>query len=142
MLGAARREDGVPGGDFDADLVRQHAFGGRSKLEVWLARGAAPAALGCACAHCGFDMRLARPSLVLNALYVEPPHRGAGVARALLAAAAVRAIEIGAREVLITAGLGNAAAHGFLRGLGAQEHQSAAYILSFDHLEWMAQETR
>lgn len=141
MLSQARREDGVDPWSMDADQVRLHAFGAKAKLEAWVAK-LAGAPVGCATAHRGFDMRLGRPTYILNALYVEPPQRGGGVARALLAASAARAIEVGAREVLITAGLGNAAAHRFLSNLGAEEHQSAAYILSFDHLEWMAQEIR
>lgn len=141
MLGEARREDGVEPWSLDVETVRLHALGAKAKLECWVARLAA-APVGCATAHRGFDIRLGRPSLCLNALYVEPDHRGGGVARALLSAAAARALEMGAREVLITAGLGNATAQRFLRSLGAEEHQAAAYILSFDHLEWMAQETR
>ena len=141
MLGEARREDGVDPWGMEVETIRLHAFGAKAKMESWIARTAA-GPVGCATAYRGFDIRLSRPSLYLNALYVEPEQRWGGVARALLSAAAAKALEMGAREVLITAGLGNAAAQRFLRALGAEEHQAAAYILSFDHLEWMAQEIR
>lgn len=139
MLGAARREDGVEPWALELDQLRVHAFGTGAKFESWIA-AIAGRPVGCAAAHRGYDMRLARPTLVLTALYVEEAERGGGVARHLLAAAAARALQIGAREISITAGLGNAAGRKFLQGLGAEEQRIAAYMLGFDHLEWLAQE--
>lgn len=141
MLSHARREDGVDQWEFDVEQLRMHAFSAPAKFDAWIAlHGEAP--VGCAAAHRGFDMRLARPTLVLSALFVDDHVRGSGVARNLLAAAAARALEIGARQVTITAGINNAAARLFLASMGAQEQQTAAYSLGFDHLEWLAQESR
>lgn len=141
MLGHARREDGVEQWEFEVEQLRAHAFSAPAKFDAWMAlRGEAP--IGCAAAHRGFDMRHARPTLVLSALFVDDQVRGSGVARKLLSAAAARALEIGARQVTITAGLDNAAARLFLASMGAQEQQTASYLLGFDHLEWLAQESR
>lgn len=141
MLSQARRDDGVEQWELDLEQLRLHAFSAPAKFDAWIAL-ANEAPIGCAAAHRGFDMRLARPTLVLSALFVEDGQRGAGLARRLLSAAAGRALEIGAREVTITAGIGNAAARGFLLSIGAQEQQTAAYLLGFDHLEWLAKESQ
>ncbi len=141
MLGHARRDDGVEQWEFEVEQVRLHAFSAPAKFDAWIAL-AGDAPIGCAAAHRGFDMRQARPTLVLSALFVDDSARGSGVARGLLSAAAARALEIGARQVTITAGMSNAAARRFLSGMGAQEQQTAAYLLGFDHLEWLAQESQ
>lgn len=141
MLGQARRDDGVTQWEMEVEHLRLHAFTAPAKFETWIAL-ANEVPIGCAAAHRGFDMRLAQPTLVLSALFVEAAARGSGVARGLLSAAAARALEIGAREVTITAGLSNAAARHFLAGMGAREQQTAAYQLGFDHLEWLAKESQ
>lgn len=141
MLGFARRDDGIAQWEFEIEHLRSHAFTAPAKFDSWIALvDGLP--VGCAAAHRGFDMRLAQPTLVLSALFVEIDFRGSGVARGLLSAVAARALEIGAREVTITAGLGNAAAQRFLISMGAAEQQTAAYQLGFDHLEWLAKESQ
>lgn len=139
MLGKARCEDGVAAHEVEPETFRAHAFGSSAHFEAWMARDRSEAA-GCAVAHRGYDVRWMRPTFVLAALYVEPPHRRSGLARALLGKVCARAIEIGARQLAITAGLRNAQGINFLCALGAQEQQTATYMLSFDHLEWLAQE--
>ena len=56
----------------------------------------------------------------LEDLFVRPPHRGAGVGRALLAAVAARVRERGGERLEWSALDWNELALGFYRGLGAQ----------------------
>jgi len=139
MLGKARCEDGVVGHEIEPELFRAHAFGASAHFEAWIARDK-PDWAGCAVAHRGYDIRSMRPTFVLAALYVEPGYRRTGLARGLLGKVCARAIEVGARQLAITAGLQNAQGINFLCAIGAQEQSTAAYMLSFDHLEWLAQE--
>jgi GNAT superfamily N-acetyltransferase len=67
-----------------------------------------------------FSSFLASRGVWLEDLFVRPPHRGAGVGRALLSAVAARACELGDARLEWTALDWNELALGFYRGLGAR----------------------
>lgn len=125
----------------DADLARAHGFGAQPLFEAWVAeeRGTGRV-VGHAIASKGYDVRAAVATLVLAELYVLPDLRGAGVARQLLSAVSARAMELGARELMITTGLENAIARTFFASVGATEQTKAVYMMGADEIEWLAAE--
>jgi GNAT superfamily N-acetyltransferase len=79
---------------------------------------------------------------VLCELYVAPEHRRSGVARLMMSAVAQRAIDLGARELTITTGVGNAVAQKFFAAVGARPQQAAVFVMPADGIQWLASEGR
>jgi ribosomal protein S18 acetylase RimI-like enzyme len=90
----------------------------------------------------GYDMQRAAPTMVLLHLFIAPEHRRGGLARTLIAAVAVRAMEMGVREITITTGVNNAIARRFFEAIGAREDRLARYLIAADGIEWLAAEAR
>jgi GNAT superfamily N-acetyltransferase len=140
LAAAAAAEEGV-GSALDIDRIRAHAFGGASLFEAWVAQERPNAPVF---AHAvitkSYDVRRACPIFVLCELYVAPESRRGGVARLLMSAVAKRAREMGARELTITTGVGNAVAQRFFAAIGAKPQQAAVFTMSADGIEWLAAE--
>lgn len=140
LAGAAATEEGVAS-IFEADRIRAHGFGANALFETWVVQQKANAPL---IAHAiitkSYDVRRGCPSATLCDLYVAPTHRRGGLARKLMSAIARRAREIGARELMITTGVGNAVAQGFFASIGAQAQQAAVFMMTADGIEWLAEE--
>jgi len=75
-------------------LLREHLFGSRPVAEVILAYWNQEPA-GFALFLHNFSTFLARPGIYLEDLFVDPPHRGKGIGKALLARIARLAVERG-----------------------------------------------
>ena len=143
LSAAAAAEAREIAGLLDADHVRAHAFGPKPLFEPWVGETPAdrkPAAL--AIITKGYDVRRAIATVVLAELYVTPEERRGGLARLLLAHIASRAKELGARELVITTGVGNATARQFFAAVGTQEGQAVTYVMNADAMEWLAAEAR
>lgn len=141
MTALAAREDGLRPPALDVELIRAHGFGQTPLFESWIAESRNPAAaLGCAIAHRGYDVPTACPTLVVNILYVTPEARKAGLARMIIAEIAERAVELGARQLMITTGLENDQARRFFAAIGASETSAAMFMLGRDQIEWLAAE--
>jgi GNAT superfamily N-acetyltransferase len=142
---ASSRESGERFCALDADVIRQHAFAAHPLFECFVAEvmqqnGKSPTIVGHAIATRGYDTKNAVATLVLAQLYVTPEVRRDGVARELLAAVSGRAIELGARELMITTGVENAVARRFFASVGAVEQTMSVYVMDSDEVEWLAKE--
>ncbi|MBU6373610.1 MAG: GNAT family N-acetyltransferase [Alphaproteobacteria bacterium] len=140
MVAEASREDGRPAPALDADLVRAHGFGATAMFESWVAEGKGGAIVACAIATKGYDIDVGCATLVVAALYVAPEGRRDGLARAMIAEIAARAMDIGARELVITTGVDNSVARRFFAAVGALEQTHKTFLLGRDQIEWLAQE--
>ncbi|MFZ4603026.1 MAG: GNAT family N-acetyltransferase [Caulobacterales bacterium] len=139
MTAEASREDGRKPPSLDADHVRAHGFGPQALFEAWVAE-ASGQICACAIATKGYDIDAACATLVVAALYVAPEGRGDGLARALLAEIALRGMDIGARELVITTGVDNSVARRFFAAVGAEEQTHKTFLLGRDQIEWLAKE--
>lgn len=145
MTALAAQEDGLRPPALDVELIRAHGFGAMPLFESWVAERRIAAAnvaqaVGCAIAHKGYDVPSACATLVVGSLYVAPEARGKGVARMIIAEIAERAVELGARQIMITTGLDNRQARQFFAAIGATETSAAMFALGRDQIEWLAQE--
>lgn len=140
MVAEASREDGRPPPSLDADLIRAHGFGVAALFESWIAESKSGAILACAIATKGYDIDAACATLVVAALYVTPEGRRDGVARSMIAEISARAMDIGARELVITTGVENSVARRFFAAVGALEQTHKTFLLGRDQIEWLAQE--
>lgn len=139
MVAAASLEDQRPPPALDADLVRAHGFGAGALFEAFVAeQGGQP--VGCAIATKGYDIDVASATLVVAVLYVAPSGRRDGLARRLLAEIAARAMDIGARELIITTGVDNSVAQRFFAAVGAEAQTRKTFLLGRDQIEWLSQE--
>lgn len=141
LAAEAGAEEGVPSA-LEADRIRAHAFGSNTLFEAWLAEqrpGKNPVAH--AIITKSYDVRRAIPTIILSQLYVRPEHRRDGVARLLMSAIARRAVDLGARELMITTGVENAIAQRFFAAVGAQAQQAAVFVMSADGIQWLASES-
>jgi len=139
MVAEASREDGRVAPALDADLVRSHGFGAQALFEAWVADEAGMLR-ACAIATKGYDVDAACATIVIAALYVAPEGRRDGLARMLIAEIALRAMDIGARELVITTGIENAVARRFFDAVGASEQTRTTFLLGRDQIEWLAME--
>lgn len=103
----------------DEALLREHLFGPRPAAEAVLAERDGEA-VGFALFFPTFSTFLGRPGIWLEDLFVRPPHRGAGVGRALLRHLAGLAVERGCGRLEWSALDWNEPALGFYRALGAR----------------------
>lgn len=85
------------------------------------AGGGEPEPAGFALWFTTFSTFLCRPGIWVEDLYVRPPHRGAGIGRALLAHVAGVAVERGYGRMELSALDWNEPALGFYRSLGARQ---------------------
>jgi GNAT superfamily N-acetyltransferase len=139
VVAEASREDGRPPPALDADLIRAHGFGAAAQFECWIAEtDGQPSA--CAIAVKGYDIDVGCSTLVVSALYVAALARRDGLARQMLAEISKRAMDIGARELVITTGVENSVARRFFSSVGAQEQTHKTFLLGRDHIEWLAEE--
>jgi aminoglycoside 6'-N-acetyltransferase I len=143
LCAAASKETGERFCALDADLIRQHALSSHPLFEAYVAEAAAAGRnglVGHAIVTTGYDVRNAVATLVLAQLYVVPEARRDGVARELVAAVSARALELGARELMITTGVDNAVARRFFASVGAMEQAMSVYVMDADGIEWLAKE--
>jgi GNAT superfamily N-acetyltransferase len=140
--GAAAEEGAATA--LDMERVRAHAFGSHALFECWIAEerpGKAPPVAHAVITK-SYDLRRAIPTIVLCELYVAPSHRRAGVARLMMSGVAQRALDLGARELTITTGVGNAVAQKFFAAVGAKPQQAAVFVMPADGIQWLASEGR
>lgn len=102
-----------------AEQLTEVMFGEHPAAEALIAERDAETA-GYALFFPTFSSFLATRGVWLEDLFVRPPHRNAGVGRALLSAVAARACERGDARLEWTALDWNELALGFYRGLGAR----------------------
>lgn len=99
------------------------------RLRMWLGlRGGEP--VGYASATLDFSTLDAQPFVHLDCLYLEPVARGQGMGRALMAAVAQHARDIGARQLQWQTPPWNALAIGFYDALGARRLDKCRYTLA------------
>jgi GNAT superfamily N-acetyltransferase len=101
------------------DSLRDALFGQRPAAEALIAERGSQVA-GYALFFPTFSSFLAARGVWLEDLFVRPPHRGAGVGRALLAAVAARVCAEGGQRLEWAALDWNELALGFYRRIGAQ----------------------
>lgn len=143
LCAAAAKETGERFCALDADLIRQHALSSHPLFEAYVAEasvGGKTTLVGHAIVTTGYDVRNAVATLVLAQLYVVPDVRRDGLARELLAAVSGRALELGARELMISTGIDNAVARRFFASVGAVEQAMSVYVMDTDGIEWLAKE--
>lgn len=141
LAAEAAAEEGVPSA-LEADRIRAHAFGSNTLFEAWLAeKRPAKTPVAHAIITKSYDVRRAIPTIILSQLYVRPEYRRDGVARLLMSAIARRAVDLGARELMITTGVENAIAQRFFAAVGAQPQQAAVFVMSADGIQWLASES-
>ncbi|MES1202224.1 MAG: GNAT family N-acetyltransferase [Pseudomonadota bacterium] len=140
LTAEASAEVGAPSA-LEPERIRAHGFSANPLFEAWIAeerQGKPP------CGHAfvsrSYDIRRACPVMVLSELYVRPEQRRSGLARLILSAVARRAVEVGAREIMITTGVDNAVAQRFFAAVGAQPRQAAVYVMAADGIQWLATE--
>lgn len=136
----AFQEEGTQMVGLHPDVFRRDACGKSPLIEVWIAEDTAGTASGVAVASKGYDIHRGLPTVVLLNLYVLQDYRRTGLARMLLAQVAARAMDLGAKELTITTGVGNEIARRFFAAVGAQEDRLARYLMEADEIEWLAQE--
>lgn len=137
---AAAEEGGVS--SLEVDRIKAHAFGGNPLFEAWVAQERPNGPLVAqAVITKSYDFRRACPTIVLCELYVAPAQRRSGLARKMMSAVARRARDLGARELSITTGVGNAVAQKFFAAVGAKPKSDASFMMSADGIEWLAAES-
>ncbi len=100
------------------DLLRETIFGARRVAEVVLAY-LSDEAVGFALFFHNFSTFLGRPGIYLEDLFVDPPHRGKGVGKALLVHLAKIAVERGCGRLEWAVLDWNTPSIEFYKGLGA-----------------------
>lgn len=140
LSAAAAREEGGHSA-LEPEFVRAHGFGAQPLFEAWVAEDRASGRIvGHAIATKGYDVRAAVATVVLAELFVVLEHRGDGLARRLLSAVSARAMDLGAKELMITTGVENTIARAFFASVGALEQTKAVYIMEAAGIEWLAAE--
>jgi GNAT superfamily N-acetyltransferase len=138
----AFREEGSNAMGLHPDVFRRDACSKAGLIEAYLAEDGAKRPAGLAILSKGYDLHRGLPTVVLLNLYVCEEHRRAGLARMLISQVAARAMELGARELTITTGIGNDIARRFFESVGASEDRLARYVMEADEIEWLAEEGR
>jgi GNAT superfamily N-acetyltransferase len=100
-----------------ADHLRDFGFSGAPWVQFLVAEQGAEL-IGYACLTRRVQVSFARRIVDLHHLFIKQEHRGAGVGRALVAAARQGAQEAGAAVLTVGAQPGNPRAQGFYRDLG------------------------
>lgn len=139
FVAEAAAEEGAPNA-FSIEMYRRDAVGPNARVETWLVEDVRGKPCAQAIVARGYDLARAAPTMILLHLYVCPDRRRDGLARELISAVAVRAKEMGVKELTIATGVGNAVARRFFEAIGAREAPLARYLLSADGIEWLAAE--
>lgn len=117
------RHDGAGHAERLAQALQTH------RLRMWLAlMGGEP--VGYASTTLDFSTLDAQPFVHLDCLYLEPAARGQGLGRALMAAVAQHARDIGVRQLQWQTPVWNAQAIGFYDALGARRLDKCRYTLA------------
>jgi GNAT superfamily N-acetyltransferase len=127
---------GDPTEHFLPAAVREHVFGSRPRIRVFVAEMNGNLA-GYASHTPSYESGWAAPGYYLCDLYVAAPYRRQGIARALVAAVANRAKAEGCVYLWWASKARNADAHAFYRTLGASKEAIFAHALTgpaFDEL--------
>jgi GNAT superfamily N-acetyltransferase len=126
--------------NFSRDMYKRDAVGSNARVDAWIAEDERGKACAQAITSRGYDLQRATPTMVLLHLFVAPEHRRDGLARLIITHVAVRAREMGVKELTIITGVENAVARRFFEAIGAREDRLARYVLGADGIEWLATE--
>lgn len=131
-------------GHLDVRRFRSAIFGVRAFVFADVAqaapKGGEAALVGYALSHDAFTTDRGERGLYLIDLYVEPPARGAGAGRRLMASVAARAKKRGATHVWWGSMAGAARARRFYARLGAQDDRIHSHFLSGPAFDVLAAE--
>ena len=123
--------------DFDEAKLREHLFGSRPHAEVLLAEDD-EAVVGFALFFHNYSTFRGKPGIYLEDLFVEPPHRGKGIGKALLKAVAKLAVERDCARVEWSVLNWNEPSIQFYKSLGAETmHEWTVYRLQGEALRKM-----
>ena len=123
--------------DFDEAKLREHLFGSRPYAEVLLAEDD-EAVVGFALFFHNYSTFRGKPGIYLEDLFVEPPHRGKGIGKALLKAVAKLAVERDCARVEWSVLNWNEPSIQFYKSLGAETmHEWTVYRLQGEALRKM-----
>jgi GNAT superfamily N-acetyltransferase len=130
--------------DEEANAAAERLLGGQAPARCLVAvappgpAGAAEGFLGIALFAPLFPGARFRDVMYLKDLYVLPEARGQGVARGLIAAVAVAAIDAGCERMEWVTDRGNATARAAFRAMGAQEGDKVTYRVGTQALARLA----
>lgn len=122
-----------------ADTLSRHAFGTTPDFEVLVAERNG-AVVGYALFHFAYEPAYSARGIYLSDIYVRPGARRRGIGRALVAAAAARAKQLGRFYVWWVAKDWNEPAKAFYRSLGAISEPVIAHAITFATFEQLAGE--
>lgn len=143
LTSMAFAEEGSAVAGLHPDVFRRDACAKVALIEVFLAEeGPNHTPVGMVALSKGYDIHRGLPTIVVLNLFVSAEQRRSGLARMLIAQVAARAMELGARELTITTGVGNDIARRFFESIGAREDQCARFLMEADEIEWLAEEGR
>jgi ribosomal protein S18 acetylase RimI-like enzyme len=128
LIAALNRDQGDPDDLLTEAQVLGDIIGGDAVIAM-VAQAPDGALVGYATAHRTYETGHAERGLYVADLFVAPPHRRQGIARALLAALARAGHAQGARHLWLTAKPGNTAAHAFYRRLGSRGESVMAFAV-------------
>lgn len=140
LVSELNAHEGDPADRFTLEVCRRDWFGSAPAPFVVLLAEFAGAAVGYAVLSPDYESGWAVPGWSINDLYVREAARRRGVGRALMAAAAAQGRARGGRYLLWTAQTRNRRARAFYRRLGAAEEPIAAYSLSGEAFDLIADE--
>jgi ribosomal protein S18 acetylase RimI-like enzyme len=139
LVGELARQQGDPTEQISADKFRRDGFGDRPEFEALIAEQSGEVA-GYALFHLSYEPSYSARGVYLCDLYVRPAARRRGVGRALAAATAHRAKELGRSYVWWVTKDWNEPALAFYRSLDAVATPVVAHALTFDTFEALVRE--
>lgn len=139
LVAELAQQQGDPTEHISAERFRRDAFGGKPEFEVLIAEQA-DAVVGYALFHLSYEPSYSARGVYLCDLYVRPSVRRRGIGRALAAAVAHRAKELGRSYVWWVTKDWNEPALAFYRSLDAVATPVVAHALSFETFESLARE--
>jgi GNAT superfamily N-acetyltransferase len=141
MCLALNEDEAVPGRRFTPQAMLRDAFAPEPRFILLVAERAG-VVVGYALATPSYESNWAAPGLCVGDIYVAPPARRRGVARALVAALAAQARREGRAYLWWTSLPGNAGAREFYRALGSTTEHLHAHALAGDEFVRLADEGR
>lgn len=141
MCLALNEDEAVPGRRFTPQAMLRDAFAPEPRF-ILLVAELAGVVVGYALATPSYESNWAAPGLCVGDIYVAPPARRRGVARALVAALAAQARREGRAYLWWTSLSGNAGAREFYRALGSTTEHLHAHALAGDEFARLADEGR
>jgi len=130
---------GDPTEHFVPAAVREHVFGSRPRIRVFVADVGGELA-GYASHTPSYESGWAAPGYYLCDLFVAPAYRRRGIARALVAAVANRAKAEGCVYLWWASTPGNRGAQAFYKALGATREVVVAHALIADRFDTLSTE--